>query len=82
MFPSEIAILVAIVTDKHSGKQLLNRPTDVIGEYIGYLYNSLVNRGLIKGNRSKGFRLTAKGGKTLKNFLHPKGGQSGETKIT
>ena len=72
MFPSEIAILVAIATNKHSGKQLLDRPTDVIGEYIGYLYNSLVSRGLIKGNGSRGFRLTPKGGETLKKFLHSK----------
>ena len=69
MFPSEMAILVAITTDKHSGKQLLDRPSDVIGEYIGYLYNSLVNRGFIRGNRSRGFRLTPKGGETLKKFL-------------
>ena len=69
MFPSEMAILVAITTDKHSSKQLLDRPSDVIGEYIGYLYNSLVNRGFIRGNRSRGFRLTPKGGETLKKFL-------------
>ena len=72
MFPSEIAILVAIATNKHSGKQLLNRPMDVIGEYIGYLYNSLVSRGYIKGDRSRGFRLTPKGEETLKKFLHSK----------
>ena len=72
MFPSEIEILEAIATNKHSGKQLLDRPMDVIGEYIGYLFNSLLSRGYINGDRSRGFQLTPKGGETLKKFLHSK----------
>lgn len=39
-------------------------------EYIGYLYDSLVKRGYIKGNGSKGYRLTSKGMETLVGVLH------------
>ena len=42
MFPSEMVILMAIAVNKDTGKKLLTRPMDVTGEYIGYLYDSLV----------------------------------------
>ena len=70
MFPSEMAILMAIAAARDTGKELLVRPTDVIGEYIGYLYDSLVRRGYIKGNSSTGYQLTLKGRETLVVFLH------------
>jgi len=70
MFPSEMVILMAIAGDGDSGKTLLMRPMDVISEYIGYLYDSLVKRGYIKGNGSRGYRLTSKGMETLVEFLH------------
>ncbi len=69
MFPSEMAILMAVAANKDSGKQLINRPMDVTGEYIGYLYESLVSRGYLKGNRAKGYQLTSTGGTTLLKFL-------------
>jgi len=34
---------------------------DIISEYISYLCDSLVIRGYIKGNRTKGYRLTSMG---------------------
>jgi len=69
MFPSEMVILMAIVGAGDSGKTPLMRPTDVISEYIGYLYDSLVKRGYIKGNGSRGYQLTSKGVEALFEFL-------------
>jgi len=70
MFPSEMIILMAIAGGGDSGKTLLMRPMDVISEYIGYLYDSLVKRGYIKRNGSRGYRLSSKGMETLVEFLH------------
>ena len=73
MFPSEMVILMAIAANKDTGKKLLNRPMDVTGEYIGYLYDSLVNRGYLKGHRSTGYQLTTMGRETLVEFLKNNG---------
>jgi hypothetical protein len=70
MFPSEIVILMAIAVNKDAGKKLLTRPTDVIGEYIGYLYDSLVKRGYLRANGARGHQLTPMGRKALLEFLH------------
>lgn len=70
MFLSEMVILKAIAVARDIGKELLVRPTDVIGDYIGYLYDSLVRRGYIKGNSSTAYQLTLKGRETLVEFLH------------
>ena len=70
MFPSEMVILMAITVNKDTGKKLLTRPMDVTGEYIGYLYDSLVNRGYLSGNRVRGYRLTSLGREALLEFLH------------
>ena len=70
MFPSEMVILMAIAANKEAGKQLRNRPMDIIGEYIGYLYDSLVKRGYLKENNAKGYQLTLKGREALFDFLH------------
>ncbi len=70
MFPSEMVILMAIAVARDSGKKLLTRPMDVTGEYIGYLNDSLVRRGYLKENRSRGYQLTSKGRETLFEFLH------------
>ena len=70
MFSSEMVILMAIAAVRDTGKELLIRPTDVIGEYIGYLYDSLIRRGYIKGNSSRGYQLTLKGRESLFEFLH------------
>jgi len=70
MFPSEMVILMAIAVNKDAGKKLLNRPMDVTGEYIGYLYDSLVKRGYLKENSSRGYQLTTKGREALFEFLH------------
>ena len=69
MLPSEMIILMAIVVNKHTGKKLLSKPMDVTGEYIGYLYNSLVNRGYLKGDRLKGYQLTPIGREAILEFL-------------
>ena len=69
MFPSEMIILMAIAVNKDTGKKLLNRPRDVIGEYIGYLYDSLVRRGYLKKDGSRGYQLTSKGREALFELL-------------
>jgi predicted transcriptional regulator len=69
MFPSEMVILMAIAVAREPDKKLLSRPMDVTGEYIGYLCSSLVKRGFLKENRPKGYQLTAKGMKTVFEFL-------------
>jgi len=70
MFPSEMVILMAITVARDSGNKLLTRPTDVVSEYIGYLYDSLVRRGYLKRNSLGGYQLTSKGRETLFEFLH------------
>ena len=70
MFPTEMVILMAIAVARDSSKKLLTQPMDVTGEYIGYLYDSLVRRGYLKGNRLRGYQLTSKGGEALVEFLH------------
>lgn len=70
MLPSELIILMAIALNKKSGQKLLTRPMDVTGEYIGYLYSSLVNRGYLRGHRSTGYQLTPLGKEAILEFLH------------
>ena len=70
MFPSEMAVLMAILSTRDSGKQLLTRPMDVVGEYIGYLCDSLVKRDYLKRNGSREYQLTSQGKETLLEFLY------------
>ena len=70
MLPSEMIILMAIAIDRNSGQKLLTRPMDVTGEYIGYLYSSLVNRGYLRRHRSTGYQLTPLGKDAILEFLH------------
>ena len=69
MLPSEMIILMAIVVNKNTGKKLLTRPMDVTGEYIGYLYNSLVSRGYLREHRSTSYQLTAIGKEAILEFI-------------
>ncbi len=70
MFPSEMVILMAIVEAGEFGRKLVNHPMDITGEYIGYLYDSLVRRGYLKGNSSRGYQLTGQGREAILEFLH------------
>jgi len=70
MFPSEVAVLMAIVSTSDSGKKLLTRPMGVVGEYIGYLCDSLVKRGYLKRDGSREYQLTSKGREALFEFLY------------
>ena len=49
---------------------------DVVGEYIGYLYDSLVSRGYLKRDSSRECQLTSKGREVLFEFLY-----QNETKV-
>lgn len=69
MFLSEVVIVIAIAAARDTGKELLIPPMDVIGEYIGYLCDSLVRRGYMKGNSSRGYQITLKGTETLFKFM-------------
>ncbi len=69
MLPSEMIILMAISVNKNTGQKLLSRPMDVTTEYIGYLYNSLVNRGYLRGHRSTGYKLTTVGREAIFDFI-------------
>jgi len=70
MFPSEVTILMAIAASGDSGKKLLTRPMDVVGEYIGYLCDSLVKRGYLKRDGSREYQLTPQGREALSEFLY------------
>ncbi len=70
MFPSEMTILMAIVSTRDSGRKLLTRPMDVVGEYIGYLCDSLVKRGYLKRDGSEEYQLTRQGRETLLQFMY------------
>ncbi len=69
MFPSEMVILTAMAVNRHSGNKLHRQPMDITGEYVDYLYESLVKRGYLKGNPSKGYHLTPQGRESLAEFL-------------
>ncbi len=70
MFPSEMVILMAILITRDSGKKLLTRPMDVVGEYIGYLCDSLVKRGYLKRGGSTEYQLTPEGRENLCEFMY------------
>ena len=70
MFPSEMAILMAIAITRDSGKKLLARPMDVVGEYVGYLCDSLVSRGYLRRDGSREYQLASKGREALVEFLY------------
>ena len=69
MLPSEMIILMAIIVNRNAGNKLRTRPMDVTGEYIGYLYNSLISRGYLKENRTRGYQLTPTGREAVFDFL-------------
>ena len=69
MLPGETVILMAIAANKDASKELLTRPVDVTGEYIGYLYHSLIRRGYIRGGSLRGYQLTSMGRQALLAFL-------------
>ena len=69
MLPSEMVILMAITSNKNTNQKLRTSQMDITSEYIGYLYNSLVNRGYLKGHRSTSFQLTTLGREAIHNFI-------------
>lgn len=69
MFPSEIIILLAMAVSGNFGPAL-NRPMDVMSEYVEYIYNSLAWRGYLKCTDSNGFKLTASGEEELSRFMN------------
>ena len=68
MLPSEMVILMAIEVARSSSKKLLD-PASATGEYVTHLYDSLVERGYLKKNSFRGYRLTPEGRESLFEFL-------------
>lgn len=69
MLPSEMIILMAMVVNNKNGKNALTRPLDITREYIGYLFNSLVNRGYLKQRGFSGYQLTPTGREEIFTFI-------------
>lgn len=76
--PSEMMILLAILIGKDNGKQLLERPMDVTSEYMGYMYDSLVTRELLRHHRGS-YQLTKPGKAAIAEFLAKHRLQAAET---
>lgn len=66
--PGEMVILMAIEVARSSSKKLLD-PASATGEYVTHLYDSLVERGYLKKNSFRGYRLTPEGRESLFEFL-------------
>lgn len=77
MFPSEILILTSIEKAGGFSDKQLSRPIDITGKYVGYLYDSLVSRGFLEGDKATGYRLTRKGSEAIAEALT--GQQTGVT---
>lgn len=69
MLPSEMIILMATVVNQKTCKNLLSWPMDATGEYIGYLFDSLVNRGYLKQNGMQSYQLTRTGREAIFDFI-------------
>ena len=69
MFPSEIAILMAIEEAEELTTKQLTHVTDVTGVALRYLCNSLIRRGYLARNSSRGYRITARGKKAILEAL-------------
>jgi predicted transcriptional regulator len=69
MLPSEMIILMAIVVNSKIGRNALTRPLDITREYVGYLFNSLVNRGYLKQHGFNGYQLTVTGREEISQFI-------------
>ena len=82
MFPTELAILMAITIARNNDNELDTRSTDVPGEYINRLYNSLVIRGYIKRNGSENYLLTERGREVFFEFLRENGTRFGDATRT
>ena len=65
MFPNEIVILMALEEAEVLTARQLNGATDVTGAAFRHMCNSLVRRGYLESNGSRGYRITAKGKETL-----------------
>jgi predicted transcriptional regulator len=69
VLPSEIIILMAIVVNNKTSKKLLSRPMDITGEYVGYLFDSLINRGYLKQSNFRAYQLTPTGHNAIVTFI-------------
>ncbi len=69
MFPSEILILTSIEKAGGFSDKQLTRPIDTTGKYVGYLYDSLVSRNFLEGDKATGYHLTRKGREAIAEAL-------------
>jgi predicted transcriptional regulator len=78
MLPSEMVIMMATAVNKKGSKQILARPMDITGEYIGYLYDSLVTRGYLKKRGDRDYQLTPAGKEAVAGFLKRNSHRTGD----
>jgi len=69
MLPNEIAILLAIEEAEKLSIQQLARVTDITGVALRYSCNSLIKRGYLEQNNSRGYRITFKGKEVILEAL-------------
>ena len=55
MLPGELIIFMAIAESGQLEKQI-NAPMPITGEYMNYLYNSMVKHGYLTGNSYEGYQ--------------------------
>ncbi len=68
MFPGELLILTALAVTEDGKDKMLIRSTDVTGECVGLLCDSLATRGYLEGSTFEGFQLTPKGKEVMITF--------------
>ncbi len=69
MFPSEVAILMAVEQGEPVTARQLTHVTDVVGPALGYLFTSLIRRSYIEPSGSGVYRITLKGREVIAEAL-------------
>lgn len=76
MTKNEIDILIKIANNKCAFRQLMNSRVAIVHPYFGYLMDSLLKRGYLKGSRESGYQLTLKSNKAIMEHFRANGGNS------
>ena len=69
MFPSEMVVLMAIVTTSKAYSKSDVQPADTTTDYTSHLYDSLIKRGYLREVGVHRYWLTAKGRVVVREFL-------------
>jgi len=74
MTKDEIDILLRIANNKCAFKQLMSSRVAIAHPFLGYLVDSLVKRGYLKGSKENGYQLTLKSKKAIMEHFRVNGG--------